>query len=29
MKIIKKVDKSELRDFMYNKFQDAADDKKL
>lgn len=29
MKIIKKVEKSELRDFMYNKFQDCADDKKL
>lgn len=29
MKIIKKVDKSELRSFMYNKFQDCADDKKL
>lgn len=29
MKIIKKVDKSELRDFMYNKFQNCADDEKL
>ena len=29
MKIIKKVDKSELRNFMYNKFQDSADDPKL
>lgn len=29
MKIIKKIDKSELRNFMYNKFQDCADDPKL
>lgn len=29
MKIIKKVSKSELRDFMYNKFSECADDKKL
>lgn len=29
MKIIRKVDKSELRNFMYDKFQEAADDKKL
>lgn len=29
MKIIRKVEKSELRDFMYNKFSECADDKKL
>lgn len=29
MKIIKKVEKSEMRNFMYNKFQDCADDPKL
>ena len=29
MKIIKKVDKSELRKFMYDKFSECADDPKL
>ena len=29
MKIIRKVDKSELRGFMYNKFHDCANDSKL